>query len=168
MQPKAGPAYPARFVVLDAWRGIASFLVVLHHLYSRRSTVTEYFYLFVQLFFVISGYCLAAATDRAVDTGMTAGGFMRRRLRRIGPPYLASVVFAIACDFLRGADLGGWARAVADVTHPWWVYLQNFTMTQWLTMTVRYHEHARNVLPWNTGVCFDPPHWSLNYEEQFY
>jgi peptidoglycan/LPS O-acetylase OafA/YrhL len=59
------------------------------------------------------------------------------------------------------------ASAIREVTYPWWYYLQNLTMTQWLTMTVNYYEH-RSVVPWGTGVCFNPPHWSLNYEEQFY
>ena len=84
--------FPGRYSSLDIWRGVASFLVVIHHLLSNRpGLISDFFYLFVQVFFVISGYCLSAALHRATDTGMGFGTFMKRRVRRIAPPYLASV-----------------------------------------------------------------------------
>ena len=161
--------YDARYRTLDLWRGIAAFGVVLHHLYSSRHIpALEHFYLFVQLFFVISGYCLAAAAHRALATRMRFGTFMKRRVRRIGPPYVAAVAFALACWFARGWMMGGAPYAVGTLRSPWYVYAQNLTMTQWLTMTWAAVTSHHVVVPWGNDALFCLPFWSLNYEEQFY
>jgi peptidoglycan/LPS O-acetylase OafA/YrhL len=161
--------YPGRYSSLDMWRGVASFLVVIHHLLSyRHSGVNEYFYLFVQVFFVISGYCLTAALHRSITTGMGFGTFMKRRVKRIAPPYLASVFFALGCISITALRDGGLQRVGAVLTLPWWSYLQNMTMTQWLSITHQWATGQANMLPWANQVLFCPPHWSLNYEEQFY
>lgn len=147
------------------WRGIASFGVLIHHLYSQKGLFTS-FYLFVQVFFVISGYCLAAAAERALASGMTFGQFMRRRVRRIAPPYLASCLFAMVLLGAGGVISGvGFRR----LTVPWWHYAANLTMTQWLYLPA--HGGAQTgTVPWATPVIgfLSPTYWSLNYEEQFY
>ncbi|MCA9049362.1 MAG: acyltransferase [Planctomycetaceae bacterium] len=57
-------------------------------------------YLGVQLFFVISGYCITAALYGAVRKPKALSYFMLRRLRRIFPPYWASIVLVIALGML--------------------------------------------------------------------
>ncbi|HXN41580.1 MAG TPA: hypothetical protein VN918_07325, partial [Myxococcaceae bacterium] len=61
--------YPRRYASLDAWRGIASLLVLVWHRYWLRTPITNGFWLGVQLFFVISGYCIAAAVDNSLEQG---------------------------------------------------------------------------------------------------
>ena len=161
--------FPGRYSSLDIWRGVASFLVVIHHLLSNRpGLISDFFYLFVQVFFVISGYCLSAALHRATDTGMGFGTFMKRRVRRIAPPYLASVFFALGCLGITAYTDGGLDRLGIQLALPWWSLLQNFTMTQFLTTTYRYVTGGANIVPWMNPILVCPPHWSLNYEEQFY
>ena len=73
-QPPRNPRFPA----LDAWRGVACLMVVIHHTTSlawyagpgEGSTIgalllaaTRYGHFGVPLFFVISGYCVTATAD---------------------------------------------------------------------------------------------------------
>ncbi len=153
--------FPARYDSLDAWRGIAAVLVLFHHELRFTHPDVRCLFLGVQLFFVISGYCLATALDRSTAQGMTWGEFMGRRVRRIGPPYLGSValgVVAQAIVFGRGAFV-----------KPWYVWIQNLTLTQWLTVLVGFVKGERYDRPaFANDVLIVGPHWSLDYEEQFY
>jgi peptidoglycan/LPS O-acetylase OafA/YrhL len=104
----------ARYELLDAMRGIAILAVLFLHfsergvessdqlVHSRIWPVLQHGYLGVQLFFVISGYCIMAAvsTASAKDSGVSY--FTTRRLRRIFPPYWASLVLVIAAGLVTG------------------------------------------------------------------
>src|SRR5262245_25043487 len=93
-----------RFATLDAWRGVACLLVLGFH--ATMDTVTEqhagiayrplwfvkdWGFLGVQLFFVVSGYCIAVAA--AGTTGPSPrearAAFVRRRALRIYPTFWA-------------------------------------------------------------------------------
>jgi peptidoglycan/LPS O-acetylase OafA/YrhL len=76
--------------MIDGLRGLAALAVVMHHL--RVIPVGHYA---VMLFFVISGYCIAAAVTAARRSAMSFGSFMWRRLRRIYPPYFFAVAFFV-------------------------------------------------------------------------
>jgi peptidoglycan/LPS O-acetylase OafA/YrhL len=162
------PSFPPRYQSLDAWRGVASFGILLHHLFHQRLAITASLFLCVQLFFVISGYCMAAAAHRALDRGMKPSTFIKRRARRIAPPYLASVVFALMCFAIRGFNLYGWEGVRQNLDYRAIVYLQNFSMTQWLSHTHRFFAAGTVVPPWQAAVYIQGVYWSLNYEEQFY
>jgi peptidoglycan/LPS O-acetylase OafA/YrhL len=64
--------------------------VVLNHLGVVNGVVGH---MGVMVFFVISGYCIAAATESGCRNGLGFKGFMSRRVTRIYPPYLLAVVF---------------------------------------------------------------------------
>ncbi len=86
---------------------------------------------------------------------------MARRVRRIGPPYLGSVLLAILLEVH--------VRGLAALAKPWNVYVQNATMTQWLSVLAGFvRGERRTLVPWANGALLVAPHWSLNYEEQFY
>jgi len=70
-----------RYDMLDGWRGLAAFVVLLHHVSPIRLGAEA-----VILFFVISGYCITAAAEAALRKGMGFRQFMLRRVRRIYPP----------------------------------------------------------------------------------
>jgi peptidoglycan/LPS O-acetylase OafA/YrhL len=164
-------AYPRRYDSLDAWRGVAALLVLLWHRYWNRADWASPLWLGVQLFFVISGYCIACAGDRAMERGGGAGEFMRRRVRRIGPPYLASVGFALAAHAWLGAVHGGRAGAARALTLKPVIWIENLTLTQWLASTrfwIGSGLRSGFRVPWDNGHYLAGVHWSLNYEEQFY
>lgn len=95
------------FIVLESWRGIASLAVVCYHwgeLALRRYPeleghwlyeLTKYGGLGVQVFFIISGYCIAAAAFGSFRKGDSIGTYTVKRLRRIYPPYWAALLLNI-------------------------------------------------------------------------
>jgi peptidoglycan/LPS O-acetylase OafA/YrhL len=146
-------------LTLDAWRGLAALAVFMYHRFLNRLPVGAG-WMGVQLFFVISGYCIAAATDGAIGRELGFAPFMRRRLRRIAPPYLASCVLAIILRLW-----SSWRPILTE----WGLYLQNFVMMQWVSITRA--QLGGGPVP---KSAFANPrllvgaYWSLNYEEQFY
>ena len=157
--------YPRRYATLDAWRGIASLSVLLWHRYWLRTTVTNGFWLGVQLFFVISGYCIAAAVDNSLEQEVPFRQFMHRRIRRIAVPYLGSLALALIVKMATSADLFNGSRSLSPVSF----WLRNLTLTQWSYLTARWIETGDGLAtPWFNPTLLLGVHWSLNYEEQFY
>jgi peptidoglycan/LPS O-acetylase OafA/YrhL len=112
----------------------------------------------VPLFFVISGYCIAAAADSARRKPRAGATFFVRRFRRIYPPlwaYLAVTVAAVALLSLTP----GYPH---PIPYPWQIapgqWLGNLTLTEEWRHTV-----AGPPRGYLTGQL-----WSLCYEEQFY
>jgi peptidoglycan/LPS O-acetylase OafA/YrhL len=145
--------YPERFDLIDAFRGLAALAVVIHHVIGIQIGQPA-----VIVFFVISGYCIASAADACQRKGMTFAQFMWRRVRRIYPPYLLSLAFWAATRVLKWKMDG-----VNDLARPWTVWVQNITLTQWLTL-LRYPVNYSAQNP----TLFVSVYWSLDYEEQFY
>ncbi len=146
-------AYPFRFEVIDGVRGLAALIVVLHHL-----RVVEIGSYAVIVFFVISGYCIAAATESSRRRGITFGSFMARRLRRIYPPYFFAVIFYVLTRVAKAAT-----TPHSELARPWTDWLQTFTLTQWVSLPFHPVQYAQQN-PKLIVAAF----WSLNYEEQFY
>ena len=94
---------------------------------------------------------------------------MRRRVRRIAPPYLASLVFVLCVAFLAGWMRGGWPAAWSNLALGPVSYLQNFTLTQWVAIPMAHLADAEGpVTAWENPALMVSTYWSLNYEEQFY
>jgi peptidoglycan/LPS O-acetylase OafA/YrhL len=147
---------PGRFRSLDAVRGVAALSVVLFHCVNSHPQVNDSAigrvlmngWAGVFLFFPVSGYCICAAMHRAENA--SPGRFLRRRWKRIYPPYLASVIVSVAVavmalPFNRGSgdDL--------VLTVPAWLSI--------LTLTQVFTPYVGRI---------NPVYWSLCYEEQFY
>jgi len=117
--PAAGPTVVKEALILkpyqtlDAWRGIACLWVLLFHASSITGVMfpdlfrTPLFVLGsrgVQMFFVISGYCIASAAGSAARRRHGFWQFMQARFRRIYPAYwcafLLSAVLAAAAALL--------------------------------------------------------------------
>ena len=83
-----------RFEVLDSWRGIAACLVVLFHLrIFAHSHVAEvafvrHSYLFVDFFFVLSGFVIAANYERRLVEGFDLWRFVLLRFGRLYPLHI--------------------------------------------------------------------------------
>ena len=145
-----------RIPQLDAVRGVAIVLVILHN------TTAEYPSLHLQhlfangwmgvdLFFVLSGFLI---TGILVDTRHAEGyltNFYARRCLRIWPLYYSLIVFMfVVVPVLRPSD----TQAILERSSPWWAYplfLQN--------LLVPSPAMATGLL----AVT-----WSLAIEEQFY
>jgi len=154
-----GPAvsdrpWPQRYQMLDSWRGLAALCIALYHvtgshLWFGQSTVI--------IFFVISGYCITSAAETGLARRYRLREFMGRRLRRIYPPYLFSLLFFMLTRVVKLVVGAG-----NELLRSPLVYLQNVTMTQWTTLLG--HPQPANENP----TLLVGAYWSLNYEEQFY
>ena len=106
-----------RFDQIDALRGLAALLVVFHHCCGHvgggswwrvslfghvmyPSHIFYHGYIGVDLFLVLSGFCLAWPVLVRPDKPFKLGVYARRRFARIYPPYI--IMFLLLC-------LGGWA-----------------------------------------------------------
>jgi peptidoglycan/LPS O-acetylase OafA/YrhL len=146
-------AWPSRYELLDGLRGMAALAVVLHHLEIYNDG-----HFAVMVFFVISGYCITASAESCRRSGIGFGQFMARRVKRIYPPYLLSVLFFSATRIIKATT-----GAHNDLQWPLLDWIQNLTLTQWVS-------NAFHPIPWPSANphLFVPAFWSLNYEEQFY
>ncbi len=103
----AAPAVRLRYVTLDAWRGVACLGVLVFHSFGGlgaqpvsmilaplRATAA-YGWFGVDLFFVISGYCIADKLHGMLGAGQSAGRFWANRALRIFPTYWFALAFTL-------------------------------------------------------------------------
>ena len=103
---------PTRLRSIDALRGIAALGVVFYHAVDKTNSVvpsgllkypvrilqytSSFGYIGVFLFFVISGFCIHLQWARAQASGQQSqiefGAFWKRRVRRLYPPYVITLV----------------------------------------------------------------------------
>src|SRR3979409_173570 len=94
-----------RFVALDSWRGIAACLVALFHFEAYSHLVYSHLngapflrnsWLFVDFFFVLSGFVIAANYQQRLREGFGVGRFLLLRLGRLYPLHLFMLAAAVA------------------------------------------------------------------------
>lgn len=145
-----------RYSMVDAWRGLASLGVVIAHLgFNVRLKLAH---ACVMIFFVISGYCISAATDSCRRNKVGPSGYMWRRVRRIYPPYFFALCLFIATRVVKLRQ--GMGNQLSTSVVAW---IQNLTMTQWLSLLAHPTSYAHQ-----NSTLFVAGFWSLNYEEQLY
>jgi peptidoglycan/LPS O-acetylase OafA/YrhL len=109
-----------RFTVLDSWRGIAACMVALMHVsaYSHieQLALVRNAYLFVDFFFVLSGFVIASTYQERLAGGFGVGRFMLLRLGRLYPLHLAVLAAFWAYDF-PSADRAGTALSHLLLVH---------------------------------------------------
>ena len=135
---------------LDGLRGIAILFVVLYHNFGYIKQ-TQFGWLGVDLFFVLSGFLITSILLQTVHTKGYLKNFYMRRVLRIFPLY-----FLCLFIFLIVFRAFGWYSSQLQYYHEnqWWLwsYLQNwlyaFTLKDGSAMLVHL--------------------WSLGVEEQFY
>lgn len=148
---------PARFVTIDALRGIAALAVVAYHLQGAvvrdapdwvLSRPMELGYLGVDIFFVISGFVIAHSVWGADHTIGYFGRFALRRSLRLDPPYWSMIALEVGLLALTLRMVPSFDAALPSrdqiATH--FLYLQNLT-------------GRGDILP---------VFWTLCYEVQFY
>lgn len=180
-EPSSKPAVP-RYESLDVWRGVACLAVVVVHSatflarhpagpdagWIDRVTraVLGFGWAGVPMFFVISGYCIAAAADAARRRGDGPGAFFVRRFRRIFPPYWCWLAISVATVIVAEHLVPGlYVHPHRPGNHPATIapihWLGNLTLTEvWLGHLTGQPFEWRNMILGQS--------WTLCYEEQFY
>lgn len=95
---------PARFEALDGWRGICALLVVLFHApvagIVHETAFFRHGYLFVDFFFVLSGFVIAHAFYDRLRGEQNFGRFFGLRLFRVYPLHLFMLALFVAFERL--------------------------------------------------------------------
>lgn len=154
-----------RYRSLDIWRGLAALLVVVFHAFAsyKNSGYSDYHplvggfwlvggngWLGVHIFFVVSGYCIAAAVDAAVGRRNTVFTFLRDRVLRIYPTYWMALVFLVAVGGLTAPFIG--KSPASALPQSWVSFVPDIFLVQ----------------PFFTNQFFLLVSWSLAYEVFFY
>ncbi|APT56621.1 hypothetical protein RGI145_05385 [Roseomonas gilardii] len=94
-----------RFVVLDSWRGICALMVALFHFTVRGHYVASSFgahaFLFVDFFFVLSGFVMAQAYGDRLDGPASARDFLIRRIGRVWPLHVFMLLALIGLELVK-------------------------------------------------------------------
>lgn len=146
---------PRKIPQLDAVRGIAILIVLVHNLYwfnwPPLTLVSKFGWMGVDLFFVLSGFLITGILLDARGSENYFRNFYARRGLRIWPLYYLMLAFMfVAVPLVRPQD----AAEIFQRSTPWWSYpffLQNFLVA------------APALAAGSLGVS-----WSLAVEELFY
>ena len=88
--------------VVDCLRGVAALAVCCCHLLAVGAwkSTTEYGWLGVYVFFVVSGFIVPYSLARGQYTLLSYPRFLAKRITRLDPPYFAAIVLAIALQYI--------------------------------------------------------------------
>lgn len=168
-----------RYRSLDVWRGLACLMLVMYHAtffsdvgwrWADTTTwtvgglaiwVIRRLWIGVPIFFVVSGYCIAASSDPARQAVRSLRTYFSRRLRRIYPPLWAACLVATAFLVL----VRSWtAPGVASRLLP---MPGELSAGQWLGNLLAAESWRPQI--WGGDQMFLMRNtWTLCYEEQFY
>ncbi|MGB8818133.1 MAG: acyltransferase [Rhizobiaceae bacterium] len=99
------PVTRVRFDVLDSWRGICALLVTLFHFPAVGLLASNGFirgsYLFVDFFFVLSGFVIAHAYGERLSDGTSLRRFLVTRFGRLFPLHLFMLLAFVAFELVR-------------------------------------------------------------------
>ncbi len=94
-----------RYVVLDSWRGIAALMVCLFHFAGNNHLadlpIVTNGYLFVDFFFVLSGFVITHAYADTLVKSATLPSFIAIRFARLYPVHVFMLALFIAYEFLQ-------------------------------------------------------------------
>ena len=156
---KAEPSTQNKDIVsIQALRGIAALLVVLSHCFPLdkypETNILRYISLRggigVHIFFIISGYIIPYSMYKNKYQIKNIGVFFAKRMVRIEPPYILSIVLILSFAWL--SAWSPWSNSTMTYKPDWWniighlCYLNAFTKQPWLS----------------------PVYWTLALEFMFY
>lgn len=92
-----------RFLGLDGLRGVCALTVVLLHseLLFNAGAIFCHGYLAVDVFFLLSGFVIAASYDARLSDGLTAGRFLAARVKRLAPVFWAGTGLCVIAALAR-------------------------------------------------------------------
>jgi len=148
-----------RFQSLEAFRGIAALFVILYHSFFTASSFSLFrlnSYLFVDFFFILSGFIISYAyLDRLKNRQVTAKTFFLKRIARLYPLHIFMLFIWLGYILLKHLaftyHIGG--KDPFD-THTFSSFIEHLFLVQaWGTS---------NIMSWNV------PSWSVSVEMMAY
>lgn len=112
MANASGTAIP-RFLALDSLRGICASMIVLLHFHTpgiiSNSALVKNGSLFVDFFFVLSGFVISASYGDRITNGFSIGKFMGLRMGRIYPLHFFVLMVFLAFEIVFATGVLGQA-----------------------------------------------------------
>lgn len=150
------PGAVFRFAALDGVRGVAAVLVVLYHLQANglflANALTRNGALFVDCFFVLSGFVIASSYQEAIGDGRDVLRFMMRRFGRVWP--LHAAVLAVMASFHLARLAAGLANG-----HPSNPFVGDHSLGGLAASLLLVHSMGLY-----DDVVWNPPSWSISVE----
>jgi peptidoglycan/LPS O-acetylase OafA/YrhL len=152
-----------RFDALDGLRGVAAIAVMISHF--SQETVFKNAYEAVDLFFMLSGFVIAHSYGARLLSGMTSMEYVRRRLIRLYPMLLISLLIGLPVLIEAGAVGLSNYPAPSIVTST----LENMFAVPYIGdfgAASMSSLKAVSAAPFTIGAIFpsNPPAWSLFFE----
>jgi peptidoglycan/LPS O-acetylase OafA/YrhL len=146
-----------RFNVLDSWRGIAALLVALFHLNVLSAVYSLEFvrnaYLFVDFFFVLSGFVITHSYSDRMATLDGVGAFALRRFGRLWPLHAVVLVAFVIVEsgkaFMAARGASFYAPPFSGSTSP---------------SAVLMHLGFAQAMGIQDQLTWNPPSWSIAAE----
>jgi peptidoglycan/LPS O-acetylase OafA/YrhL len=149
-----------RFEALDSWRGLCACLVVLFHFHGYSpiysSTLVRNSYLFVDFFFVLSGFVIAWNYAARLDSWPAVKRFLILRAGRLYPLHLFMLLAFVAYEGLK--FLNGLSQPSAPPTFSGEMRPAAILTNIFLIQSLHVHD----------GLTWNGPSWSISTEAWTY
>ena len=159
-QPAAKPDRPQerrfRFEALDSLRGICAILVALFHLkaisFLTQNDFIRHAWIFVDFFFVLSGFVICASYRERLARGYPVRDFMWLRLGRVYPLHIAVLMVFVIFEILKPGMTPWGVAVVSPFSEPRSIggLVQSVTLLQ--------------IFGLNEEVVWNGPSWSIAAE----
>lgn len=110
IEAAGGTAGTQRFAALDGWRGLCAVMIVFLHAPIEGTLASaglvRHSFLFVDFFFVLSGFVIAHGFAETLSRERKVGGFMLSRLKRVYPLHLFMLALFVAFELAMLAARG--------------------------------------------------------------
>ncbi len=147
-----------RYKALDSWRGICALFVVLYHAKGNgilgESSFIGGAFLFVDFFFVLSGFVMAEAYSSRIEDGRGFREFMVRRFGRVWPLHAAMLVAFLGLELSKLALV--WLTGLQFTNAPFTASMAPEGFLPSLLLV-----HAMGLLP---ELTWNGPSWSIGAE----
>ena len=151
---------PVRFSALDGWRGLCALMVcVFHFAWATRwglggNAFVQGCYLFVDFFFVLSGFVITHSYGKRINDRGELGRFMLRRFGRVWPLHFVVLMAWVA---LETACLVG--STLFDHVATRNVFAGNNSLEAFLSNAFLLHAFGLH-----DGLTWNGPSWSISAE----
>lgn len=147
------------YLILDGLRGVAALMVVIFHLFeahapNRFGQFINHGYLAVDFFFVLSGFVVGYAYDDRWGK-MSMGDFFKRRLIRLHPMIIISMVIGAIAFYFQKGELFSLIESISV----WQLLLIMF-----IGMTLIPVPPSMDVRGWAEMHPLNGPAWTLFFE----
>jgi peptidoglycan/LPS O-acetylase OafA/YrhL len=143
-----------RFVALDSWRGICAILVAIHNFGYPKTLFVQHSSLFVDFFFVLSGFVITHSYASKLRGTFDLLAFMMRRFGRLWPLHATMLLVFVSLDIVKFvvAGRGGPGFEVASFEAP--NSFDAIVRNLFLVQSIGIH----------TQISWNVPSWSISTE----